>query len=111
MNPKIASDNQKYILRKAFSDTMPEGMAWCRKTLPRFGHDKLFSRIIHSMANEYLSASVVKSRGLFEYGYVHKIVKKPKSGIYPTEQIYRIWSLIMSEAWARIFLDRRGILC
>jgi asparagine synthase (glutamine-hydrolysing) len=105
---KIRGFRRKYVLHKAFCDSLPSKMVWRKKGFLRLAHDKRFSDVIEGMASDYLSPSAVKSRRLFDYRDVGPIVKRANRGGYSTEQLYRIWSLILIEAWARIFLDRRG---
>lgn len=105
---KIFGLKQKYILRLAFRGVMPEEMVRRKKGLLRLNHNREFCDVIYSMTQRYLSASDVKERDLFDPDYIENISKRPKNGIYTTEQIYRIWSILLVEIWARIYIDARG---
>ena len=40
--------------------------------------------------------------------YVNRIKTRPDAGAYPDEQAYRLWTLILTEIWARTFMDGGG---
>lgn len=105
---KIFRLKQKYILRRAFKGIMPEEMVERKKGLLRLEHSRKFCDVIYQLTQKYLSSNDIKKRNLFSNDYIQNVVKMPKSGIYSTEQIYRIWSILFVEIWARIYLDARG---
>ena len=105
---KIFGMKQKYILRRAFRGDMSAEMVGRKKGLLRLKHGKEFCDVIQGMTRKYLSAADVRKRNLFTPEYVVNICRRPKNGLYSTEQIYRIWSILLVEIWARIFIDARG---
>lgn len=105
---KIFGFKQKYILRLAFRGVMPEEMVGRKKGLLRLDHGIEFCDVLHAMTQKYLSAASVKERNLVAPEYIKTISKRPGSGLYSTEQIYRIWSILLVEIWARIYIDARG---
>ena len=105
---KMPAFNGKYILRRAFSGLLPESILRQRKTLLRLKHDERFARILDSLAERFLSLDVVCSRGLFERSYVEQLRRKRRHP-YSSEQGYRLWSMILTEIWCRIYLDHRGV--
>ena len=107
-NLKIRGWRQKYILRQAGNSLLPDFMLTRKKGLLRLQHDDAFCEVLESMSDELLNATAVRARGIFDVAYVDTTRRRPSSGIYPTDQLYRLWSLLMTELWARLFLDRRG---
>jgi hypothetical protein len=47
---------------------------------------------------------------LFDSAEVERIRRLPADGVYPEDQLYRLWTLLLTEIWAGIFLDSRGTL-
>lgn len=105
---KIHRLNQKYILRRAFDGMLPEALLKRKKSLTRLKRDNQLAVVLDGLADEYLSPSAVRSRGIFEPEYVEAMRQKPKSSTYGSEQMYRLWSLLLTEIWCRLFLDARG---
>jgi hypothetical protein len=66
------------------------------------------SNVLDGMADELLPRDAVAARGLFEPGYVADLRRRPPGAPYTQERAYRLWSLLLTELWARTFLDRRG---
>ena len=60
------------------------------------------------MAVELLSPAGVRQRGLLDPAYVAAMLRRDKGRTYGAARSGRIWSLLLMEIWARIFLDRTG---
>jgi asparagine synthase (glutamine-hydrolysing) len=105
---KILRLRQKYILRKAYVGLLPDNILNRKKGFLRLEHDKKFCDFLDGLAEDLLSPQAVTSRGLFEQDYVSRIRIRPRGGVYTTEQIYRLWSLLLVEVWCRLFIDGRG---
>ena len=105
---KIRGMQQKYILRQACAGLLPKNITNRKKSIVRLKHDHTLSDVLDSLANELLSAPAVASRALFEPSYVEQVQRRPSSGAYSSEQLYRLWSLLLTEMWCRCYLDRRG---
>jgi asparagine synthase (glutamine-hydrolysing) len=99
---------EKHVLRIALRDLLPPGLAPPRKTLQRLRHDPAFADVLDGLAEQLLRPADVRDRGLFETEYVERVRRRPAGRAYPTERAYRLWSLIVTEIWARLFLDARG---
>jgi asparagine synthase (glutamine-hydrolysing) len=105
---KVKGLKQKYILRKAFEGVLPDSMVKRKKGLFRLEHGVDFCNTLEALSEQLLSAESVQKRRLIDPAYVVTIKKPSPDGIYSTEQLYRIWSLLMLELWSRIYLDSRG---
>jgi hypothetical protein len=66
------------------------------------------SDALDHMAVELLSPGAVRERGLFEPAYVTDLLRRTRGHPYAAERSRRIWSLLLTELWARSFLDRPG---
>ena len=55
-----------------------------------------------------LTDTAVRERGLFDTAYVAKALHREGGQAYPKEQFNRLWSIVLTEIWCRIFVDQRG---
>ena len=105
---KIRGMTQKYILRKACAGLLPPRTLAVGKSFNRMKHDLELCDVLDSMADDLLAPAAVAARGLFEPRYVAGLRKRPPGQPYGRERIYRLWSLLLTELWSRLYLDRRG---
>ncbi|HEX7236565.1 MAG TPA: asparagine synthase-related protein [Gammaproteobacteria bacterium] len=105
---KIHGRTQKYILRKACEGLLPPRSLAVGKSFNRMKHDLALCDVLDSMADELLAPGAVAARGLFEPKYVAALRKRAPNQPYGRERIYRLWSLLLTELWSRLYLDRRG---
>jgi asparagine synthase (glutamine-hydrolysing) len=105
---KIRGRTQKYILRKACAGLLPESILNFGKSFNRLKHDLQLSEVLDQMADELLQPGAIIERGLFEPSYVQSLRRRPPNRPYSQERGYRLWSLLLSEMWSRMYLDRRG---
>jgi hypothetical protein len=66
------------------------------------------SELLDTLADDLLAERVLASRRLFDPGYVARLRRRPAGRPYSQERAYRLWSLLLTEIWARHFIDRRG---
>jgi asparagine synthase (glutamine-hydrolysing) len=107
---KIRGRQQKYIVRQAAEGLLPAEILRRPKGLLRLARDRRFSQVLAALAADRLPAARVRERGLFEPAEVERIRRLPADGVYPEDQLYRLWTLLLTEIWAGIFLDGRGTL-
>ncbi len=105
---KIHGRTQKYILRKACAGLLPQAMLAFGKSFNRLKHDTEMSEVLDRMGDELLEPAAVRERGLFDPSYVGRLRQRPAGKPYTQERAYRLWSLLLAEIWARLYLDRRG---
>jgi asparagine synthase (glutamine-hydrolysing) len=105
---KIHGLRQKHILRVACRGLLPSGVLARKKSLQRLRHDETLSEALEQIAGEILTPSAVEARGFFSMEHVAGVLRRRPGAAYSSMQIYRVWSLLLAEIWARIFLDRRG---
>jgi asparagine synthase (glutamine-hydrolysing) len=105
---KIRGLRQKYILRVACRGLLPDGVLARKKSLQRLRHDEALTEALEQLAGELLTPSAVTARGFFSPEHVARVLRRRPGAAYSSMQIYRVWSLLLAEIWARLFLDRRG---
>jgi asparagine synthase (glutamine-hydrolysing) len=105
---KIKGRTQKYILRKACAGLLPPSILSYGKSFNRLKHDLHLSAVLDRMAEELLDDATVLARGLFDPSYVNRLRQRPAAKPYSQERVYRLWSLLLTEMWSRIYLDGRG---
>jgi asparagine synthase (glutamine-hydrolysing) len=104
---KIHRGTQKYILRQAMRPLMHDELSKAPKALMRMQQNGDFATTLQRLAERYLSAERVRRRGFFEHAEVDSI-RRACRGSYHPETAMRLWTLIVTEIWAEIYLDTRG---
>ena len=64
--------------------------------------------MLAALVADRLPAARMRERGLFDPAEVGRIRRLPADGVYPEDQLYRLWTPLLTELWAGIFLDGRG---
>jgi asparagine synthase (glutamine-hydrolysing) len=105
---KIHGRTQKYILRKACAGLLPESVLRFGKSFNRLKHNLQLSAVLDGMADDLLAPGTVRERGLFEPSYIAALRARPADKPYSQERGYRLWSLLLTEMWSRMYLDARG---
>lgn len=105
---KIHGRTQKYILRKACAGLLPESVLKFGKSFNRLKHNLELSAVLDGMADDLLAPGIVRERGLFEPSYIAALRARPADKPYSQERGYRLWSLLLTEMWSRMYLDARG---
>lgn len=99
---------QKMVLREAVADLLPQRVSRRRKSLQRVQHDEQISEILDGMADQLLTPQIMRQRGVVPADYVERLRTRRPGQAYPTEQLYRLWTLVCLEIWQRHFIDQRG---
>jgi asparagine synthase (glutamine-hydrolysing) len=105
---KIHGRTQKYILRKACAGLLPDSILKSGKSFNRLKHDVQLSAVLDGMADDLLAPPAVADRGLFDVSYVTALRRRAAAKPYSRERGYRLWSLLLTEMWSRMYLDQRG---
>jgi asparagine synthase (glutamine-hydrolysing) len=104
---KIRRGTQKYILRRAMQPLISNEMRKAPKELMRMQQNGDFAATLQRLAEHYLFPERVRRRGFFVPDEVNRI-RRACRGSYHPETAMRLWTLIVTEIWAEIYLDRRG---
>jgi asparagine synthase (glutamine-hydrolysing) len=105
---KIRGWKQKLVQREAFRDLLPPSIGRRGKSLARLSNDLELAEVVDDLAARLFSAANVRQRGVFDVAYIDGIRRRTSGKSYGEEQLYRLWTLILTEIWLRIFIDRRG---
>jgi asparagine synthase (glutamine-hydrolysing) len=105
---KIHRGQEKYILRQAMHSLVSPDLLNIPKGISRIRQDEHFAHTLHQLTDKYLSTDQVRRRGWFESEEIQRIGRRLSNGRYHTEAAMRLWTIIVTEIWAQIYLDGRG---
>ena len=105
---KISGGMQKYILRRSFEGVVPEKFLQVPKLPQRMNYDMEFSHTLNKLAEQYLSKASIENRCFFKYSDIERLIKKSLRKPYSPEWSMRIWTAVLTEVWARVYLDNNG---
>ena len=105
---KIRGRTQKYVQREALKDLLPRSIRRRGKSLARLRNDLELGRVMDHLADQLLTPAALRGRGIFDLGYVERLRQRQPGQPYPQEQLYRLWTMVLTELWFRTFVDRRG---
>ena len=105
---KIRGRTRKYILRQAAARILPGHLAARPKGLIRIKRDQRLLQVVDAMTDELLGPDAVNWRGMFAMGDVTRLRRRSANGTYADDQFYHLWTMLLSEIWARTFIDGRG---
>ncbi len=104
---KIRRGRQKYILRQAMRPLMSDALRSAPKELMRMQQGGEFARTLQVLADRYLSVERVNRRGFFRSADIDRIRRACARSPHP-ETAMRLWTAIVTEIWAELYLDNRG---
>jgi asparagine synthase (glutamine-hydrolysing) len=104
---KIKNGTQKYILRKAMQPLVGPQLYKAPKELMRMKQNLDFAQALDSLASRYLSSERIRRRGFFDEAQVKQIRTEALRVTHP-ENVMRLWTLLVTEIWAEIYIDGRG---
>ncbi len=98
----------KYIWRRAAQSIVPEEFAQRPKYPQRMQESLAFCDALAALAKQQLTDGPWVDRGWFDMQEIDKLLNRPKGGVWPPEHAMRIWTLVLTELWAKLFLDQPG---
>jgi asparagine synthase (glutamine-hydrolysing) len=101
---KIHGLTSKYLLKKTFSPYLPRKILKQRKQGFTIPISAWLRGELGDLASRILLSESLDKRELFERSFIAWMLEEHKSG--RQEFGHRIWSLVVFEIWARLFLDR-----
>jgi asparagine synthase (glutamine-hydrolysing) len=104
---KIRRGQQKYILRQAMRPLMSNSLHKAPKELMRMQQGGAFANTLQLLVDQFLSVERVRRRGFFQYEDIDRIRRACTRGFHP-ETAMQLWTAIVTEIWAEIYLDGRG---
>jgi len=100
----------KIVFREAVSKFLPEEFARLPKYAQRVRETREFCDALDSIARDRDVVKSLVQRNLFGEKDLTQLLERPRNGIWPPEHAMRVWTLILTDYWLRIFLDRGGVL-
>jgi asparagine synthase (glutamine-hydrolysing) len=105
---KIHDGQGKHVLRSAAARRLlPPAIAWRRKGIQQLRHDRDFADMLDGLACDLLHPQALDHRGLFTRDQIDRL-QAARRDVYASADAYRLWSVIVVEIWARLFVDARG---
>ncbi|HEX5079762.1 MAG TPA: asparagine synthase C-terminal domain-containing protein [Geminicoccaceae bacterium] len=103
---KIRRSEQKLVLRRALRSILPNELLNAPKFPMRMSHEGVFADAMHDLASRVLSKDRVEARGFFDHADVGRMMNACATASF--EGVMRLWTAVLTEIWAEIFLDSRG---
>ena len=100
--------HNKKVLRDALRPLLPAEMANRPKYAQRVREGRPFCDALAGIAGRLLSPEQVRARGFFEPVDVAQLLPRRADGTWAPEHAMRIWTLVLTELWARAFIDGDG---
>jgi asparagine synthase (glutamine-hydrolysing) len=102
---KIRGLTSKYILKRTFAPYLPRKILRQRKQGFTIPISAWLRGELGDLARRVLLSTSLERRGLFEEGFITWMLDEHKSG--RQELGHRIWSIVVFELWARLYLDEK----
>ncbi len=101
---KLRGNNKKYILKETFKDIFPRNIL----NAPKHGFGvpvgEWLKKELKNDLLELTERDFIENQGLFQYGYVEKIIHEHLSGI--NDFSFQLWTLFVFQKWyKRIFIN------
>jgi asparagine synthase (glutamine-hydrolysing) len=100
---KLRGLTTKYVLRQAMRDVLPAEILNRKKMGFPVPVGRWFRGAFARILDEYVLSDRAASRGLFDQGYVRRLVGRLRAG--DENHSEQLWALVNLEMWQRIFLD------
>jgi asparagine synthase (glutamine-hydrolysing) len=100
---KIKGLTQKYLLRKAFQNVLPNQVIERRKAGFGLPVRSWLRGELREMVRDLLSEDRVRARGLFQPAAVTRLIEENESGRHDNPLL--VWALLSLELWQQAFLD------
>jgi asparagine synthase (glutamine-hydrolysing) len=101
---KIRGLTSKYLLKKTFSSYLPRGLLKQRKQGFTIPISAWLRGELGDLSCRILLSDGFEKRDLFQPSFIRWMLDEHRNG--RQEFGHRIWSLVVFEVWARLFLDR-----
>ena len=100
---KYKGGESKYILKKAAEKYLPKEIIYRPKASFGAPIRSWISNDLREMVDDLLSSERINKRGLFEHGYIKKMIDDDRKGI--RDNAYQLYHLLTLELWFSEFLD------
>jgi len=105
---KITMTSEKFVLRQAVRGLIPDELVQVPKKPQRMRYDEQFSDTLKTICNDLLSKNSIADRGWFIQSEIDNLSQRRSGRPFPAERAMRLWTAILTEEWAREFVDKRA---
>jgi asparagine synthase (glutamine-hydrolysing) len=107
---KLHGACEKYVLKVAVKNKLPEDIVWRRKYGMSVPATDYALGPLAPLLDDLLGERSLAERGMFQPAYVRSLRegRDVPSEIRKRRLGERLWALAMLEAWLRVFIDKRG---
>jgi asparagine synthase (glutamine-hydrolysing) len=102
-NYKLRGKRGKYILKEAMRDMLPAEILHRPKKGFGIPIAQWLKGRLNSLMREMLSAERLRVQGLFDTGYVERLIREHESG--KASHHKELWTLLVFQLWCQNFLD------
>jgi asparagine synthase (glutamine-hydrolysing) len=106
----VRGRTEKYLLRRALAPLLPPAVAWRGKHPLQMRVTAGLMATLVELAGVLLRPADVRRRGFFDPDRVGTILRQRPgrlaTGVERKFWAWRVWSMLLCEVWARLFLDR-----
>jgi asparagine synthase (glutamine-hydrolysing) len=99
---------QKWVLREAVADLLPESIRRRPKAIQRVHAQHTLGQVLGATAERWLCESSLERHGLLTATYLRRLRAEAGVALRSREVAHGLWTLLSLECWARQFLDLRG---
>lgn len=103
---KLKGSMTKFILKKAFSDLLPEAILKRKKMGFAVPVSRWFKKELKEYVYEILMDSRTLNRGYFRREGIERLLDEHIASRY--DHSAKIWALLILEIWFRVFMDKEG---
>ena len=103
---KMKGSMTKFILKKAFSDLLPEAILKRKKMGFGVPVSRWFKKELKEYVYEILMDSKALNRGYFRREGIERLLDEHIASRY--DHSAKIWALLILEIWFRVFMDKEG---
>lgn len=98
-NQKINGTQQKYLLRKTFSDLLPSSVFTKKKSGFEIPLHKILPHIIRN--NPLLEEDYIRHQNIFNYAVIRQLIEQLNSNI--NDSALKLWTILVFQAWYKKF--------
>jgi len=102
---KLKGSKGKYILKKAMEDLLPKEILQRPKKGFGIPIAEWLKTRLNSMLHDLLAPERLKDQGLFDAGFVQKLIKEHETGAASHHK--QLWTLLVFQLWFDNFLEKK----
>jgi asparagine synthase (glutamine-hydrolysing) len=105
---KLRGLKDKFLLRRALIPLLPREVVNRPKFPQAMDYSLKLSDVLDALADQLLSPPDLRQRGFFDPATLEVLRRRAPGQPYGFNRAMRLWTVIATELWARLFLDQRA---